>query len=98
MRDGYQRKTNEIFIARKMSRGYSNVCHIGSHTPTRVRHFKNHASCASYPDGKLSNFSEKKVHRDMMAMQLSICMLRTRQCVSNTSSTQCSIGKDLSED
>jgi hypothetical protein len=41
---GYQRKTNEIFIVREASRGYSNGCPFGSHTPTRVRRFENHAS------------------------------------------------------
>jgi hypothetical protein len=52
LRDGYQRKMNEIFIASEASRGYSNGCPFDSRAPTRVRHFENRASCAGYPDGQ----------------------------------------------
>jgi hypothetical protein len=83
MRYGYQRKMNEIFIACEMSRGYSNVRHFGSHTPTQVRHFKNHASCASYPDGQANcpTFQKKGTQRrdgraaiDMYVAHSSMCI------------------------
>jgi hypothetical protein len=47
MRDDYQYKTKEIFIAR-------NGHHFGSRVPTRVRHFENRASRASYPHGQVN--------------------------------------------
>jgi hypothetical protein len=40
--------------------------------PTRVHHFKNRTSCVGYPDGQANcSISQRKVHRDMTAMQLS---------------------------
>jgi hypothetical protein len=51
-RDGYQRKTNVVFIACEASRCYSNVRHFGSHAPTQVRCFENRASCIDYTDGQ----------------------------------------------
>jgi hypothetical protein len=82
MGDGYQRKTNEIFIACEASRGYSNGRHFGSHTPTRVRHFQNRASCFSYPDNQ-SNYPtfHKKVHRDVTAMQLLTRVAGSSMCI-----------------
>jgi hypothetical protein len=52
LRDGYQRKTNDIFIACEASHGYSNECHFDSRTLTQVRHFENRASCAGCLDGQ----------------------------------------------
>jgi hypothetical protein len=52
IRDGYQCKTKEIFIAREVSHNYNNEHRFGSRMPTRVRRFKNRASCASYPDSQ----------------------------------------------
>jgi hypothetical protein len=92
MRDGYQCKTKEIFIAREASHGYSSARHFGSRTPTRVHHFENRASCTGSPDGQANCPTfQRKVHRDVTAVQLSTRVLQTRQCVSNTSSTQCGI-------
>jgi hypothetical protein len=51
LRDGYQRKTKDIFIAHEASHDYSNGCHFSSRTPTQVRHFENRASCTGRPDG-----------------------------------------------
>jgi hypothetical protein len=93
MRDGYQRKMKEISIARETSRYYSNEHHFGSHIPTQVRQFENHASWAGYLDGQVNCPTfYRNVHRDVIAVQLSTHVLRTRQCVSNTSSIQCGIG------
>jgi hypothetical protein len=44
MRDDYQCKTKEIFIASETSRRYSNEHHFGSHTPTQVHPIENRAS------------------------------------------------------
>jgi hypothetical protein len=56
----------KIFIAREASHGYSNGRHFGSRVPTRVRCFKNRASCASYPDGQANCPTfQRKVHIDM---------------------------------
>jgi hypothetical protein len=89
MRDGYQRKMKEIFIARGESHSYSNGRHFGFHAPTRVCHFDNRASCVSYPDGQ-TNYPtfQRMVHRDRTVVQLSTRVM-AHQCVSNTLSTQC---------
>jgi hypothetical protein len=83
MRDGYQRKMKVIFIAREASCDYSNGRRFGSRASTRVRHFENHVSCVSYPDDQVNYSSfQRNVHRDVMAMQLTTCVLWSRQCVS----------------
>jgi hypothetical protein len=70
LRDGYQRKTMEIFIASEASRGYSNGHTFDSRAPTRVRHFRNRASCAGCPDDQANCPTfQRKVHRDVIAMQ-----------------------------
>jgi hypothetical protein len=88
MRDSYQRKMKEIFIAREASYCYSNGHHFDSRAPTQVRHFENHALCAGYPNGQV-NYStfQRKVHKDVTIVQLSTRVFQTHQCVSNISST-----------
>jgi hypothetical protein len=72
LRDGYQRKMKEIFIAREASRGYSNGCHFGSRAPAQVRHFENHASCTGCPNGQVNYPTfQRKVHRDVTVVQQS---------------------------
>jgi hypothetical protein len=63
MRDGYQRKTNEVFIAREASwLQYGRT--FGPCAPTRVCRFENRASCAGYPDGQANSPTfQYKVHR-----------------------------------
>jgi hypothetical protein len=82
MQDGYQSKVKGVFIAREVSRRYSNGCTFDSHAPTKMRRFENRASCVGYLDGQASSLAfQRKVQRDMMAMQqlthvadLSICI------------------------
>jgi hypothetical protein len=70
LRDGYQHKTMEIFIANEASRGYNNGCPFNSRMPTRVRHFGNRSSRVGYPDGQASYPTfQKKVHRDVTVVQ-----------------------------
>jgi hypothetical protein len=82
MRDGYPCKTKEIFIAREASRGYSNGRHFGSRAPTQVRHFENRASCAGYLDDQ-ANYPtfQRKVHRDVMTVQLSTRVADSSMCI-----------------
>jgi hypothetical protein len=49
IRDGYQRKTKEIFIVCEVLRRYSNGRHFDSRAPTRLRCFENCAYCTGYP-------------------------------------------------
>jgi hypothetical protein len=44
LRDGYQRKTNEIFIAHEASHSYSMYVILVPACPLVVRHFENHAT------------------------------------------------------
>jgi hypothetical protein len=82
LRDGYQHKTKEIFIASEASRGYSNGCPFDSCAPTRVCHFKNRASCAGYPDGQANCLTfHRKVHRDMTAVQQKTCVADSSMCI-----------------
>jgi hypothetical protein len=69
LRDDYQRKMNEIFIASEASRGYDNRCSFDSCARTRVHHFENRALCVGYPDDQenCSTF-QRKVHREMMVV------------------------------
>jgi hypothetical protein len=70
MQDGYQRKTNVVFIAREVSRRYSNGRTFGSRAPTYVRCFENRVSCAGYPDGQ-TNYSifQKRYTEDVTVVQ-----------------------------
>jgi hypothetical protein len=52
MRDGYQCKIKEVFIAREASRCYSNRHTFDSYAPTQLRRFVNRASCVGYLDGE----------------------------------------------
>jgi hypothetical protein len=53
-----------VFVAREASRRYSNRCPFDSHAPTRVRNFKNRASCVGYPDGQANCPAfQRKAHR-----------------------------------
>jgi hypothetical protein len=54
MRDGYQHKMKEIFIAREELHDYSNGHHFGSHVTTRVCCFESHASCIAYLNNQLN--------------------------------------------
>jgi hypothetical protein len=57
MQDGYQSKVKGVFIAREVSRRYSNGCTFDSHAPTKMRRFENHASCVGYLDGQASSLA-----------------------------------------
>jgi hypothetical protein len=70
MRGGYQYMTNEVFIAWKASRRYSNRCTFDSHAPTQVRRFVSHALCVGYLDDQaIGSAFQRKVHRDVTAVQ-----------------------------
>jgi hypothetical protein len=84
-----------IFIACELLRRYNNGHHFDYRAPTRVRHIKNHASCAGYPDSQaIALDSKSEGHRDVTAMQQWTCVLHTHQCLLNTSSIQCSIKQE----
>jgi hypothetical protein len=72
----------KIFITREASCGYSNRDCFGSRALTRVRCFENHTSCASYPDGQTNcSTFQRKVHRDVMVMQLSTRVMDLSMCI-----------------
>jgi hypothetical protein len=82
LRNGYQRNMKEIFIAREASHDYSNEHPFGSRAPTRVRHFKNRASCTDYPDGQANcSTFQRKVHRDVTAVHLLTCVADLSLCI-----------------
>jgi hypothetical protein len=82
LRDCYQRKIKEIFIASEVSRGYSNGHPFDSHVPTRVCHFKNHASCASYSDAQAKFLTfQRKVHKDVTVVQLLTHVVDSSLCI-----------------
>jgi hypothetical protein len=82
IRDSYLRKTKKIFIACEASRGYSNGHHFGSRVSIRVYCFENRASCAGYPDGQANCHTfQRKVHRDVTAMQLSTHVADSSICI-----------------
>jgi hypothetical protein len=69
MRDGYQCKTQGVFIAREALCRYSNRHTFDSRAPTQVHRFVNHASCVGYLDSQANCLAfQRKVHRDVMAM------------------------------
>jgi hypothetical protein len=91
--DEKQCQTEGVFIAREVSQRYSNGCCFDSCMPTRVRCIENRVSCTSYPDGQANCLTfQRKIHRDVMAVQQWTRVLQTRQCGLNTSSTQYIIG------
>jgi hypothetical protein len=71
LRDGYQRKMEEIFIAREASHDYSNGHHFGSCAPTQVCCFENCALCTGYTDDQANCPTfQRNVHMDVTIMQL----------------------------
>jgi hypothetical protein len=74
-------KTNEIFIANEVSRGYNNVCPFDSYAPTRVR-FENHASCTGYLDSQANCPAfQRKAHRDVTAVQQMTRVADSSMCI-----------------
>jgi hypothetical protein len=82
MRDGYQRKMKEIFIAREVLCGYSNGRRFSSRASTRVRCFENRASYIGYLDSQANCPTfQRKVHRDVTVVQLSTRVADSSMCI-----------------
>jgi hypothetical protein len=82
LQDGYQHKTNGIFIAHEASHGYNNGRHFDSCAPTRVRCFENHASCTGCLGDQANCLTfQRNVHIDVMTVQLLTRVVDSLMCI-----------------